>query len=775
MRKRKKLVGVLMIVASLIIMQLPVSEADAASSSASDFRIEGSTLVKYRGTEKNVSVPDTVKTIAQGAFEDDTNVELVVLPNSVERIESYAFWGCENLDTVVLGKGLSAVGDYAFAGCSGLKQMTIPASVTSIGIQAFGDCVNLKDISIPPETTAIHETAFDGCRQLTIHSEAGSAAETYAEAFYERLEEMPEYEDVPDYNRPGDGTDQGQEGDSPSGTPGPGQDTSVPIPSPSPGSDPGTGQTPTQDPEQTPVPDIVIPTPEPDYSSGLELGSTKVVGNSAVVFLNPGSTNVLEGKASVVSSEEVPLVADDYMDTSLVEGIAKYAIVDQSVVADQAFYRSRELTDVVLPDGIREIGQFSFARSSLESMVIPQGVEKISYGAFYHCDSLGEVSLPDSVYNVEPKAFDHTAWLDSFLRGEDAGQEQEEGSEYLVSGGVLVAYRGMGREAVLPEGVRVIAAEVFRGHEELESLVLPGSVRVIGEGAFEDCTGLKRIVLNDGLEQIKDRAFCNCQSAETVSVPASVKEQGLRAFDGVNVDYMGEVPEETYEDSATRLSNEAYRIPAGGDGNQETGGVTVSGVEGAFASLAGASRSYTLRITQAQSAERMERACRRAFQSDMPQDMAVYEMQLSDSSGIPLAKLGHQTLTVALPLPEHLQGRNICLFTLDRNGQLEVLPADRVRINGQDAIWFETNKVAVIGIYGTGEADQEEDLLEVTMDTVRMSAGPGAGQEQERSRAYLVLFQWCAAGAALLAGIGLLLPGGRKRRKYGSVKGEKKI
>ena len=384
MRKRKKLVGVLMIVASLIIMQLPVSEADAASSSASDFRIEGSTLVKYRGTEKNVSVPDTVKTIAQGAFEDDTNVELVVLPNSVERIESYAFWGCENLDTVVLGKGLSAVGDYAFAGCSGLKQMTIPASVTSIGIQAFGDCVNLKDISIPPETTAIHETAFDGCRQLTIHSEAGSAAETYAEAFYERLEEMPEYEDVPDYNRPGDGTDQGQEGDSPSGTPGPGQDTSVPIPSPSPGSDPGTGQTPTQDPEQTPVPDIVIPTPEPDYSSGLELGSTKVVGNSAVVFLNPGSTNVLEGKASVVSSEEVPPVADDYMDTSLVEGIAKYAIVDQSVVADQAFYRSRELTDVVLPDGIREIGQFSFARSSLESMVIPQGVEKISYGAFYH-------------------------------------------------------------------------------------------------------------------------------------------------------------------------------------------------------------------------------------------------------------------------------------------------------------------------------------------------------------------------------------------------------
>ena len=117
MKRRKRPIGVLLIIAALIIMQLPVSEAEAATSSASDFRIEGSTLVKYRGTEKSVSVPDTVQTIGKGAFEDNTNVELVVLPNSVKEIEAYAFWGCDRLDTVVLGRGLKAVGDYAFAGC----------------------------------------------------------------------------------------------------------------------------------------------------------------------------------------------------------------------------------------------------------------------------------------------------------------------------------------------------------------------------------------------------------------------------------------------------------------------------------------------------------------------------------------------------------------------------------------------------------------------------------------------------------------------------------
>lgn len=160
MKRKRRIVGVMMIITALIITLLPISEADAATS-ASDFQIEGSTLIKYRGAEKNVSVPNTVKVIGRSAFENNKNIELVVLPNSVEQIEPYAFWGCDKLDNVVLGKGLTEVGDYAFASCAGLKQMFLPSNVVSIGIQAFADCVNMTDIKIPPETAYIHETAFD--------------------------------------------------------------------------------------------------------------------------------------------------------------------------------------------------------------------------------------------------------------------------------------------------------------------------------------------------------------------------------------------------------------------------------------------------------------------------------------------------------------------------------------------------------------------------------------------------------------------------------------
>ena len=59
MKGKRRLLGVLMIIGALVIMQLPMKEADAATS-ASPFKMDGTTLVKYRGTEKNVSVPDTV-------------------------------------------------------------------------------------------------------------------------------------------------------------------------------------------------------------------------------------------------------------------------------------------------------------------------------------------------------------------------------------------------------------------------------------------------------------------------------------------------------------------------------------------------------------------------------------------------------------------------------------------------------------------------------------------------------------------------------------------
>lgn len=697
--KKRKICGILLIITALIIMQLPAAEADAAAS-ASDFKIEGNTLVKYRGTETNVSVPGTVEVIGKSAFEGNDLIELVVLPNSVERIEPYAFWGCENLDTVVLGTGLKEVGDYAFTNCSGLEKMTIPANIKSIGIQAFTDCVNLEHVSVSPETIFIHETAFDGCYKLQFHCDAGTVADKFAKEFYEKQKEMPEYEDVPDYREPTE-----EDGDN--------EDASK---------------------------DENVNQPETSTGGGSLLGSTKIVGNQAVVFIDNTSPEVLSGIQSEPLSEE--------------KTGAKYTIVDGKVVADQAYYKNLQLEGIVLPDGIEEVGQFSFARSSIERIEFPDTVTQISYGAFYHCDKLKKVVLPETIKVVEPKAFAHSEWVDAFLEKRDSGQD-----ELLISGGVLVAYRGNKASVLIPEGVRVIAGEAFAGHRELHSVTFPDSLLSVGEGAFEGCSGLSEIRFGEQplLETIKDRAFSNCALSE-LTLPASVKTVGLGAFDSqVQIAFAGDrTPERTYETSAQRLSNEAYRGL-----REETGasGVSVTGISDAYAKLDGAAREYHLSIEPLTASELLQKAYLRSLGASLPEHLSLYQLELCDNSQIPLTKLGKQFLTVTLPVPEMLSGEEILIYTTDRNGQLEEIPSGRVSVDGVESIRFSIRQVAVIGLLGTGSPCDEGNILEETVEMQQLSA-----PIQENAGVPLQV-KYLLGGAFLLTGFLLLFIGTKKKNR----------
>lgn len=60
------MIGIMLIITAVLIMQIPVPEADA-SSFASDFKMDGTTLISYTGTATDVSVPSDVKVIGEGA------------------------------------------------------------------------------------------------------------------------------------------------------------------------------------------------------------------------------------------------------------------------------------------------------------------------------------------------------------------------------------------------------------------------------------------------------------------------------------------------------------------------------------------------------------------------------------------------------------------------------------------------------------------------------------------------------------------------------------
>ena len=160
--------------------------------------------------------------------------------------------------------------------------------------------------------------------------------------------------------------------------------------------------------------------------------------------------------------------------------------VTLSAIADYAYYNQPDLNSYTFSadETVKVIGKLAFARTGLSNIVLPDGLLTISYGAFYHCDSLTNITIPDTVTNVEAYAFEYTPWLENWRNS--AGS-----SDYLIVGdGVLIAYKGSGVDIVIPDGVKYIASGVFRGNNELRSVTFPSGLLSIGSYAFSDCSSL---------------------------------------------------------------------------------------------------------------------------------------------------------------------------------------------------------------------------------------------------------------------------------------------
>ncbi len=543
MKIKWNVIGIMLLITAILIMQIPVPEADAASS-ASDFRIEGTTLIGYTGTATDVSIPSTVKSIGEGAFQNNTTINRVTIPKNVEGIEPYAFWGCDHLEQVSLGEGLYEVGDYAFANCPELRMVSFPSNITRIGIMAFADCASLRNIKIPYTVRSVHDTAFDGCYRLEIDYDNGTEGERFALYFAEKRKEMPEYEDIDEYE----------------------EVVTAPTQAPQEGngltSQPDAQENASDGFQENIISGIAGVTNQPFLDvPGKELGSTTVVGNMAVVFMDNTQLNVADGEISGIQSggqESQSRQSMQEYTTEKDKGTVKYTLVDGRVLADRAYYGYQNLVSPNLPEGLEEIGEFAFARSSLQEVIIPEGVSSIGYGAFYHCDQLTQVQLPSTITHIAPKAFSYTGWVKQFY-------EQGIG-DFLVAGdGILIAYKGNSAQVQVPEGIRQIGPEAFQGHTEIMSVSLPHSLEIIGEGAFEDCSNLTRVSGMDRVRIIRDRAFYHCP-LEWVVLPNAIESVGLGAFARENVGgvvlLQGRVPARGQELSAARRSNEGYRVNA---------------------------------------------------------------------------------------------------------------------------------------------------------------------------------------------------------------------
>ena len=96
-------------------------------------------------------------------------------------------------------------------------------------------------------------------------------------------------------------------------------------------------------------------------------------------------------------------------------------IIPDSVIAvwDDVFCGCESLSSIVFGNGLKYIGERSFAGCSFKSVDLPEGLEVIKDQAFAECDSLASLSIPSSVWSIKNDAFANCSNLKSVCVNKD--------------------------------------------------------------------------------------------------------------------------------------------------------------------------------------------------------------------------------------------------------------------------------------------------------------------------------------------------------------------
>ena len=115
---------------------------------------------------ESINIPGTVTSIGRSAFASCWHLTHMDLSNtSISKIEEDTFWGCMNLESIDLPSSVTTIGRNAFA-ASRLKHIELPEGVTTIGYGAFSDCDSLKSVTLPESLATIMGWAFGYCTAL---------------------------------------------------------------------------------------------------------------------------------------------------------------------------------------------------------------------------------------------------------------------------------------------------------------------------------------------------------------------------------------------------------------------------------------------------------------------------------------------------------------------------------------------------------------------------------------------------------------------------------
>lgn len=134
---------------------------------------------------------------------------------------------------------------------------------------------------------------------------------------------------------------------------------------------------------------------------------------------------------------------------------------------------------------------YNASKTDITSVSIQNGCRFIGFGAFYNCNKLKNIQLPDTLTLIFANAFSNCTAL---------------------------------TQINIPNSAHEIQESAFANCSSLTSVIFGEKVATIAENAFSNCNKLSTLTINKGLKTIGNNAFINCQSLNKVNYLGGVND-----------------------------------------------------------------------------------------------------------------------------------------------------------------------------------------------------------------------------------------------------------
>ena len=162
----------------------------------------------------------------------------------------------------------------------------------------------------------------------------------------------------------------------------------------------------------------------------------------------------------------------------------------------KAFYNCESISTISIPNSVKTIGISAFEGSSLVSITLNEGLTSIGATAFQHCGSLESIEIPNTVTTMGGGVFHDCKKIKSIKLSnslKSLPSKQSEHSNFIPTG--MFSHCKSLNELIIPNGVTDIGEWAFVDCSSLTSLTIPSSVTTVGNNTFNSLPALQSVVL----------------------------------------------------------------------------------------------------------------------------------------------------------------------------------------------------------------------------------------------------------------------------------------